>query len=470
MNFNLNNINYSCVPMYNQNNKQVIAYSCSNKQIENFETTPPTKWDSNTRYFKDAIVFYRGYKYKVIDQGYPEGTEAGITPDSLPNLWEKKEVQNPAISLIPDYNSSKKYYSGNLVSYENSVYVASTDVDAGITPSNNSKWSRGYDSISLDQEAVQPSDYAGFWNDSTTYTSKDIVSVYSSQDGKGANFLFKSKTNRNSNKNPWTDRNNWERIDYRYDALWTYKPNEVVYIYGNNNDHPMRCIKESKGNHPLNVNSSYFFRYDIPEFNKRSTYFRGMIVIYEGSYYKANSNQISNDLGIPGGYSPTHHIKSGSRAWWTKLATRPDLPRWDVSNYDASKTYVNNNMVRYQDKVYKTPTKSNFTVTGQAPNYVNTLWGKSSMTNCYLDWQPNTIYKAAVNNRGADGGMNQYGHKQQFATTEGSGYGPFVRDGDNCFTGKIGMGQTIPANNRPPVWTLVEQTPYQFVPIDQKDW
>jgi hypothetical protein len=72
MDLKLNNINYSCIPMYNQNNKQVIAYSCSNKIMEHFEITDdeyawpvwePPYWSISTSYANNKLVLWNENLY-----------------------------------------------------------------------------------------------------------------------------------------------------------------------------------------------------------------------------------------------------------------------------------------------------------------------------------------------------------------------------------------------------------------------
>ncbi len=76
----MNNSNYSCAPMYNQNNNnQLMGYMCSNsKNVENFNSTP----SSSTK----NVENFEWWRFSLPPPSPPP-------PSSLPPTYFKQAVQ-----------------------------------------------------------------------------------------------------------------------------------------------------------------------------------------------------------------------------------------------------------------------------------------------------------------------------------------------------------------------------------------
>lgn len=136
----MNNVNFSCVPMYNNANNQLLAYACSAKNIENFYANNRGNYDSNTFYLKGDQVTFNGKLYEVIDQATNDGAK-GYQPDSYPNVWKPLE-SNAGQSLgSSNWDSNKFYKLNDVVMYQNISYKvidqATNDGAQGYPPDSN---------------------------------------------------------------------------------------------------------------------------------------------------------------------------------------------------------------------------------------------------------------------------------------------------------------------------------------------
>jgi hypothetical protein len=127
MNFNLNNINYSCVPMYS-NNDQLLAYTCSNKIMENFESS--SNYNANTNYTPGAVVKYNNKIYFYKNTGE---YVSGKTPNTNPAFWTVLENhENRSFQITNVYN---KY---DFVNVSNKLWQAKSNIPAGSGVNPNS--------------------------------------------------------------------------------------------------------------------------------------------------------------------------------------------------------------------------------------------------------------------------------------------------------------------------------------------
>jgi len=110
-----NQLNFSCAPMYNQNNNnQVMGYLCSSsKNIENFYFNNRGVYNKDTFYKKGDQVSFNGKSYEVIDQATNDGAK-DYQPDLRPNVWK---VVEPT-----EWNKDKFYKLNDVVTYNGRTY------------------------------------------------------------------------------------------------------------------------------------------------------------------------------------------------------------------------------------------------------------------------------------------------------------------------------------------------------------
>jgi chitodextrinase len=115
-------------------------------------------WKSDRRYFNGNIVTYNGRQYIVRDQGYKEGTPPGLTPNSNSNIWTDlgalptmppPPTTRPPLATSPDlpvWSSDKRYFNGNIVTYNGRKYIVrdqgyAEGTPQGVTPpSDGNLW------------------------------------------------------------------------------------------------------------------------------------------------------------------------------------------------------------------------------------------------------------------------------------------------------------------------------------------
>jgi len=132
MNFNLNNISYSCVPMYS-NNKELIALSCSNKIIENFVPVwTPNHWQNTIIYNGNTLVEWDNKIYISIANEF-ESNKNKLPPNN-PLFWQ---IIDSRVTNYPFFNSYVSYKKDDIVFsfMYNKLIKAKLDMGPGNGPS-----------------------------------------------------------------------------------------------------------------------------------------------------------------------------------------------------------------------------------------------------------------------------------------------------------------------------------------------
>jgi hypothetical protein len=137
----MNKVNFSCVPMYNHANNQILAYACSTKNIENFYANDRGVYNKDTYYKKGDQVSFDGQTYEVIDQATNDGA-LGYTPNAYPNVWKSLGTSVSNSSGSSNWDENKFYKLNDVVMYKGLSYKvrdqATGDGAKGYAPDNNS--------------------------------------------------------------------------------------------------------------------------------------------------------------------------------------------------------------------------------------------------------------------------------------------------------------------------------------------
>ena len=244
-------------------------------------------WISNTSYLVGDVVSEGTNIYMRINSGGGSPTP----PSSDPVFWKLLETGEASLGL---WQSGITYYEGDIVSWENEIYVAPI---GGVVPGTQPPEAPWVD-VTIE--------YGGlYWNTGKSYTLGDMVSVVVS----GVLSVFISKIDANVGNDPLIS-SEWEHVvsasesNERGGTYWNGTINYIagdVVTTGSSNVYDMYVAVRANTNVPpnaTNIDDWVPFRYNERvgiEWVSFAEYNIGDIVSKNGAVYRAEENSSGVD-------------------------------------------------------------------------------------------------------------------------------------------------------------------------------